>query len=122
LEPGQYTQSIFVLWEKQPEDQRACVTAAAMGMGAPIIASTLWAALQTYIVHDRFHVAQALNEAVNQTRREESAQLAAAGDNTLKHTSWLWRYGKVSEARKEEFEALLEMNLRTARAWAVRSR
>jgi len=118
--PGRDTQSVIALWEKLPDAQRKGVEAAAMDMGAPFIAGTLKAAPQADIVHDRFHVAQALNEGVNQTRREESTQLAATGDDTLKHTSWLWRYGNVPEDRQEEFEALLEANLRTARAWAYK--
>lgn len=116
LVPGQDTQSVLPCGKSNRKTNVPVSRRRPWTWGAPIIARTLRAASQTDIVHNRFHVAQALNEAVNQTRREESAQLAAAGDNTLKQTSWLWRYGKVPEARKEEFEALLEMNLHTARA------
>jgi transposase len=73
---------------------------------------------QAEIVHDRFHVAKPLKEAVDQTRREESAQLAAEGDDTLKHTRYLWLQGQNPDDQQERFEKLLETNLRTAKAWA----
>jgi transposase len=91
-----------------------------MDMGAPFIAGTRQAAPQADIVHDRFHVAKPLNESVDQTRREESAQLAAEGDDTLKHTRFLWLHGTVPDHRQDDFAALLETNLRTARAWAYK--
>ena len=75
------------------------------------------AAPQADIVHDRFHASKPLNEAVDQTRREESAnpattitlpavgsvscrggaKLAAEGDDTLKHTRFLWLHGTVPD-------------------------
>jgi transposase len=78
------------------------------------------AASHADIVHDRFHVSKPLNEAVNQTRREESAKLAAEGDDTLKRTRFLWLHGQTPEDQKEHFEQLLEANLRTAKAWAYK--
>jgi len=71
-------------------------------------------------VHDRFHVSKPLNEAVDQTRREEAAKLEAAGDDTLKNTRYLWLHGTTPEAREQEFADLLEINLKTARAWAYK--
>ena len=118
--PGRDTQSVVALWAALPPEQRAKVEAAAMDMGASMIAGTRQAAPQADIVHDRFHVAKPLNEAVDQTRREESAQLAAQGDDTLKCTRFLWLHGTVPEDRQDDFAALLEINLRTARAWAYK--
>jgi transposase len=118
--PGRDTQSVVSLWSALPPEQRAKVEAAAMDMGASMIAGTRQAAPQADIVHDRFHVAKPLNEAVDQTRREESAQLAAQGDDTLKRTRFLWLHGTVPEDRQDDFAALLEINLRTARAWAYK--
>jgi transposase len=108
------------LWETLPEEQRQKIEAAAMDMGAPFILGTRQAAPHADIVHDRFHVSKPLNEAVDQTRREESAQLAAEGDDTLKRTRFLWLHGQTPENQKERFEELLEANLRTAKAWAYK--
>jgi transposase len=117
---GRDTASVVKLWDALPKDQRDKVQAAAMDMGAPFIIGTRQAAPQADIVHDRFHVAKPLNEAVDQTRREESAKLASQGDDTLKHTRFLWLHGAVPDERRQDFEALLETNLRTARAWAYK--
>jgi len=117
---GRDTQTCVKLWEALPEAQRFKVEAAAMDMGAPFIIGTRQAAPQADIVHDRFHVSQSLNEAVDQTRREESAKLAAEGDDTLKRTRFLWLHGQTPADQKERFEELLETNLRTARAWAYK--
>jgi transposase len=105
------------LWEALPKEQRENVQAAAMDMGAPFIIGTAQAAPQADIVHDRFHVSKPLNEAVDQTRREESAKLSAQGDDSLKNTRFLWLHGTVPDRHKDNFEALLECNLRTSRAW-----
>jgi transposase len=117
---GRDTETCVKLWEALPEAQRLKVEAAAMDMGAPFIIGTRQAAPQADIVHDRFHVSKPLNEAVDQTRREESARLAAEGDDTLKHTRFLWFHGIVPDDRQADFAALLEANLRTARAWAYK--
>jgi len=117
---GRDTQACVKLWESLPEEQRKQVEAAAMDMGAPFILGTSQAAPQADIVHDRFHVSKLLNEAVDQTRREESAKLAAEGDDTLKRTRYLWLHGQTPEQHKERFEELLETNLRTAKAWAYK--
>ena len=117
---GRDTQTCVKLWEALPEEQRKKIEAAAMDMGAPFIIGTRQAAPQADIVHDRFHVSQPLNEAVDQTRREESAKLADQGDDTLKRTRYLWLHGQTPDDQKERFEALLESNLRTAKAWAYK--
>ena len=117
---GRDTQTCVKLWQALPEEQRRKVEAAAMDMGAPFIIGTRQAAPQADIVHDRFHVSKPLNEAVDQTRREESAKLAAEGDDTLKHTRFLWLHGQPPDEHKERFEELLETNLRTAKAWAYK--
>ena len=118
--PGRDIASVIALWECLPVDHRAKVEAAAMDMGASFIAGTRKAAPQADIVHDRFHVSKPLNEAVDQTRREESAKLAAQGDDTLKRTRFLWLHGTVPDEREDDFAGLLEINLRTARAWAYK--
>jgi transposase len=117
---GRDTQTCIKLWEALPEKQRSKVEAAAMDMGAPFLLGTRQAAPQADIVHDRFHVSKPLNEAVDQTRREESAKLAAKGDDTLKHTRFLWLHGQTPDEQKQRFEELLETNLRTAKAWAYK--
>jgi transposase len=115
---GRDTQACVKLWEALPEEQRKRIEAAAMDMGAPFILGARQAAPQADIAYDRLHVSKPLNEAVDQTRREESARLAAEGGDTLKSTRFLWLHGQTPEDQKERFEEFLEPNLRTAKAWA----
>ena len=114
---GRDTGQAIALWESLPSEQRGKVEAAAMDMGANFAAATRIAAPQASIVHDRFHVSKHLNEAVDQTRRQEAAKLAEKGDETLKKTRYLWLHGTVPEKHQTSFSDLLEMNLKTSRAW-----
>ena len=118
--PGRDTASGLKLWASLSKEQVSGVEAVAMDMGASFIAATHQAAPNADIVHDRFHVSKPLNEAVDHTRRDESAELAGEGDDTLKRTRFLWLHGTVPDDRKQHFESLLESNLRTAKAWAYK--
>ena len=108
------------LWRALPPEQRSNVEAAAMDMSAGFAAATRAQAPQAAIVHDKFHVAKLLNDAVDQTRRAEHQQLHAEGDDTLKHTRYLWLHGQLPEEKQASFAELLEINLKTARAWAYK--
>ena len=108
------------LWRALPPEQRSKVEAAAMDMSAGFAAATRSQAPQAAIVHDKFHVAKLLNDAVDQTRRAEHQQLHAEGDDTLKNTRYLWLHGQLPEAKQTGFAELLEINLKTARAWAYK--
>lgn len=114
---GRDTDQAVALWEKLPAKQRLKVEAAAMDMGANFAAATRRAAPQAAIVHDRFHVAKHFNETVDHTRRAEAAKLAEKGDETLNKTRFLWLHGTVPEKHQANFADLLEMNLKTSRAW-----
>ncbi|MCS6242433.1 MAG: ISL3 family transposase [Opitutus sp.] len=118
--PGRDTGSGLKLWASLSKEQIDGIEAVAMDMGASFIAATHQAAPNADIVHDRFHVSKPMNEAVDHTRRDEAAELAAKGDDILKRTRFLWLHGIVPDDRKEHFEALLESNLRTAKAWAYK--
>lgn len=108
------------LWQALPAGQRGKVEAATMDMSAGFVAATRAQAPQAAIVHDKFHVAKLLNDAVDQTRRAEHQQLQAEGDDTLKNTRYLWLHGQLPEAKQAGFADLLEINLKTARAWAYK--
>lgn len=105
------------LWQVLPAAARKKVEAAAMDMSGSYVAATRAQAPQAAIVHDKFHVAKMLNEAVDQTRRAEHARLQAAGDDTLSGTRYLWLHGLVPEKKQASFAELLEINLQTAKAW-----
>lgn len=108
------------LWQVLPDAQRKKVQAAAMDMSGSYVAATRVQAPQAVIVHDRFHVAKMFNEAVDQTRRAEHASLQAKGDDTLSGTRYLWLHGMVPETKQASFAELLEINLKTAKAWCYK--
>jgi transposase len=107
------------LWESLPVDQRKQVQAAAMDMSAGFAKATKQSAPQALIVYDKFHVSKSLNEAVDQVRRSEHQALLDKGDESLKHTKYLWLQGAaVSEEKALDFEQLCQRELKTAKAWA----
>ena len=117
--PGHDTQSGRALWQTLPAEQRAAIEAAAMDMSAGFAAATRLEAPQAAIVHDKFHVSQLLNEAVDRVRRGEHRQLKQAGDERLTGSKQLWLYhpGNLTDSRFAAFQELLQENLKTARAW-----
>jgi transposase len=117
--PGNDKESGCQLWQALPEEQRQQVQAAAMDMSAGFAAATRQEAPQAAIVHDKFHVSQMLNEAVDKVRRREHNQLKKEGDDRLTGSKQLWLYNpaNLNDQRYADFEELLRENLKTARAW-----
>jgi len=74
------------------------------------------------LVHDKFHVAKHLGEAVDQVRRAENKALQAEDDDRLKGTRQLWLFNKsnLSSQQRRRFEAIRHNGLKTARAWAIK--
>jgi transposase len=115
------TEAAVTLWDCLSEPQREQVEAASMDMGANFAAATTQAAPKAKIVHDRFHVSKHLNEAVDKVRREEHRRLLAKGDDSLKHTKFLWLQGAAVEGERAlAFAELCERELKTAKAWAYK--
>lgn len=77
---------------------------------------------QADIVHDRFHISQHLNEAVDKVRRQENKELVKQGDDRLKGTkfSWLSNEENLKDHAKERFSDLKCSELKVARAWAIK--
>ena len=74
------------------------------------------------IVHDRFHISKHLNEAVDRVRRKEHKALRKEGNETLTRTKQLWLFNpeNLSDEKWLVFDALKDMELKIARAWAIR--
>lgn len=74
-------------------------------------------------VLDKFHIVAHLNKAVDETRRQDAAELRRQGDTiSLKHTRWclLKRPEKLTTNQRGRLRELLRMNLRTARAYLLK--
>lgn len=74
------------------------------------------------MVYDRFHVMKDFNTAVDLVRKRESRTLAAAHDQRLKGTKYLWLHGRENVPRKHRrwFASLKRASFKTARAWAIK--
>jgi transposase len=110
------------LWKSLPEEQRKRIVAVALDMSAAFIAATQSSVPQAELVHDKFHVAKHLNEAVDKVRRQEHRELLEQGDETLKGSRQLWLFNPVnfSEEQAADFERLKYSGLKVARAWAIK--
>ncbi len=78
---------------------------------------------QADIVHDRFHLAQYLNKAVDITRRAENKKLCKKEDTSLKNTkyTWLKNADKLTKKQIETKEKLLlREELQTVQAWKLK--
>ena len=120
--PGNDTQSGCALWQSVPQAQRENIEAAAMDMSAGFAAATAQQAPHVVIVHDKFHVAKMLNEAVDRVRRKEQKEMLKQDDARLTGSRQLWLYNPINlkDERAEEFERLIQSELKTARAWIVK--
>lgn len=74
------------------------------------------------IVHDRFHIAQYLNDAVDKTRRAEHKALSKEECDTLKNSKYLWLKGpdRFTEKQRERFATLRDQDLATAHVWSLK--
>ncbi len=77
---------------------------------------------QAVIVHDKLHISQHLNEAVDQVRRKENKALISQGDRRLNGSkfTWLSNEESVSDKLAEQFNRLKKADLKIARAWTIK--
>lgn len=117
-------QSLNEFWSQLTEEQIRGVKAVAMDMWDPYVNATRahLPAADRKIVFDKFHIAQHLSEAVDLVRRRENKQLRAAGDDRLAGTryDWLRHPARMAPQDRQQFAALRDSNLKTARAWALK--
>jgi transposase len=118
--PGHKCEDILKLWQVLEEEQLKNVKAVAMDMSGGFIKATEEAVPHAKIVVDRFHISKHVNDAVNSTRIKESNEFNKKGDNPLKGSRFLFLKGTISEEQQERFSDLLELNLKTAEAWAYK--
>jgi transposase len=116
--------SLDGFWETLTEEQVASIEAVAMDMWDPYIASVREHVVEAggKIVFGKFHIAKHLGEAVDRVRRRENKTLRAAGDDRLTGTRYDWlRHPAAMEPKdRQEFAALRDSDLKTARAWALK--
>ncbi len=104
------------------EKQQQQVTAVALDMWKAYRNAVEAKLPQADIVHDRFHISQHLNEAVDKVRRQENKELLDAGDRRLVGTKYNWLVNEegVKEIFAEQFNELKQSDLKISRAWAIK--
>lgn len=110
------------LWETIPEAHRGSIRAVAMDMWEAFMNVTGEKAPEADIVHDKFHVAKYLGEAVDKVRKQENRELVDQGNDVLKGTKFLWLINPKnwSANQKTHFETFRDEQLKVSRAWAIR--
>ena len=116
--------SLDGFWTTITAEQRASITAVALDMWDPYLASLRdhLPEAEKKIVFDKFHIAKHLGEAVDRVRRREHKVLKAEGDERLTGTKydWLRNPASMDQKQRREFAELRHSELKTARAWALR--
>jgi transposase len=104
--------------------QREAISAVAMDMSEAYIRAVRESLpeAEDRIVFDRFHVMQHMGEAVDTVRRREHRKLMEKGDTTLSGTRYVWLYSRENLPSRywEDYYALRNSDLKTARAWAIK--
>jgi transposase len=120
--PGRSEEATDEVWKSLTKRQREKLEAVAIDMWQAYENSVRTHAPQAEIVHDKFHVAKHLNEAVDQVRRREHKRLKAEGDERLTGTRQLLLFSpeKLSEEKSQRLEALRRESLQTSRAWGIK--
>lgn len=111
------------LFNKLSDPQKNSVEAVAMDFWSPFISESKKAFPDALIVHDRFHIDKYLNEAVDGVRKAENKELKKENKDTLVSTKWWWLQHpeNMTDARKLEFDQLLQQELKTGKAWALKN-
>lgn len=97
-----------------------------------VVTMDMWKAFQNaakiciptaVIVHDRFHLAQYLNNAVDITRRAENKKLITQEDDRLKGTKYLWLKNPDNFTDKQQYlhdQLIEDKELKTVKAWTIK--
>lgn len=101
------------------QTQRDMVCGVAIDMSAPFISAIKKHLPNADIVHDKFHISQHLNNAVDQTRRRENTLLIKKGDERLKGTKYIWLKGMehLSDEARAQLDDLKKLELNVSKAW-----
>jgi transposase len=120
--PERTREAAETLLETLSDEQREKVKAVAADMASAYTSAVSAKLPNADVVHDKFHVAKHLGEAVDKVRRKENKTLSAEGDETLKGTRYLWLFAaaNLSPEQRRRFKAIKNAELKTARAWAMK--
>lgn len=120
--PGRSRKSLSTLLKALSAQQISAVSAIAMDMHDPFREAVREVFPQPgpAVVHDRFHIAKHMNEALNDVRKAEARDLADQDNRTLVGSRQLWLFGEenLPEHKRATFAQLKASDLATAEVWA----
>ncbi len=104
------------------KEQRTRVKAVAMDMWPAFMQAARTILPDADIVHDKYHVAAYLGQAVDAVRRKEHRELSRIGNDALKGTRYLWlrRPDHWNASEQSSFRALAVEALKVGRAWSIK--
>lgn len=123
VEEGRTQQAVETLFTAViSEEQRTAVRSVSMDMWPAFLNAREAVFPQADTVHDRYHIAAYLGEAVDKTRRSEHRTLTRQDDATLNKTKYLWLRSPVNltDKQKAALDALTSLDLETAKVWAFK--
>lgn len=124
ISDGNDTDAAIACFSQLSKEQIDSVEAVAMDMSASYVKATklVIPLAEGKIVHDRFHVMQLANKAVDKVRKRENRELIAEGDTTLVGSKYLWlrSFENQTEAQEARFNAIYDHELDTAKAWGYK--
>lgn len=115
-------ESLAELLHRIPEKQREEVAAVAIDMWEPYINAVESFLPEADIVHDKFHIAKYLGEAVDKVRKTEHKNLLKEGSEDLKGTKYLWLTNPMNwtDEQRQQFKELKNKGLKVGRAWTLK--
>lgn len=121
---GNSCQSLQIYLDRLTSEQLEGIEAVAMDMAGGYINAVSGSLTEgrEKIVFDRFHIMKLMNEAVDKVRQQEHKELNEKGNSILKGTKFMWLYAqeKVPPPYWADFHSLRALDLKTARAWAIK--
>lgn len=122
---GRGVESLVPFYAGLTDAERDALQAVAMDMWDPYIKATREGLPDgaDRIVFDRFHVMRDITTAVDLVRKQEHRTLLRqTGASVLTGTKYLWLYAaeRLPTTRRGAFQELRALNLKVARAWAIK--
>lgn len=110
------------LWKTLTTEQLGKVQSVSMDMWQAFMTSATKNVPGAKIVHDKFHIAKYLGEAVDKVRRAEHRELKKDGESPLTGLRQLFLYNEENLDEDSYFEVLTvqRADLKTGRAWAIK--
>lgn len=120
--PERTTAACDKLWETLSEEQLVQIESVSLDMWQAFMTSAAKNVPQAKVVHDKFHIAKYLGEAVDKVRRTEHRELKQDGDSPLTGLRQLFLYNEENLDEDSYFEVLTiqQADLKTGRAWAIK--